>query len=152
MAFLSGLLSFALLLLLAGNIFNIPLLAQCHESMRIAAAVMFLLIGFMHLKAPQKLTYMIAGMLPYAHALVVITGILEIGLGAGLLFAATQYWSAWALIILLILMFPANIRVAVLQLPAPGGLPSKPWYTWSRLLFQPVYIWWIWYAVIAHAG
>jgi uncharacterized membrane protein len=38
----------------------------------------------------------------------------------------------------LVAMFPANIYVAVMELPAPGGLPASPWYTWSRLLFQPV--------------
>jgi uncharacterized membrane protein len=51
--------------------------------------------------------------------------------------------------LLLVAMFPANINVAVNKLPAPGGLPGKPWYTWSRLLFQPVNIVWIWYTVLA---
>lgn len=149
MAFLAGLLSFGLLLALIDYLFNIPLLAHWQDAARIAAAIMFVLIGFMHLRKPQQLTYMIEGMLPYPTALVIFSGVLEILLGAGLLFPATQYWSAWGLIILLVLMFPANIRVAVAGLPAPGGLPAKAWYTWSRLLFQPVYIWWIWWSAIS---
>ncbi|MCW3463847.1 DoxX family protein [Chitinophaga nivalis] len=149
MAFLSGLLSIALLLWGAGHLFHIPLLQQLPDDARIAAAVMFLLIGTFHLVKPKKLTYMIRGMLPFPLALVIGTGILEIVLGAGLLFSGTQYRAGIALVILLVAMFPANIRVAVNQLPPPGGLPAKPWYTWSRLLFQPVYILWILWAIHA---
>ncbi|GAA3937525.1 hypothetical protein GCM10022209_35490 [Chitinophaga oryziterrae] len=101
----------------------------------------------MHILSPRKLTYMIEAWLPYALQLVILSGIGEIILGAGLLFPAMQWYAAWGLTILLILMFPANIYVAVKQLPAPGGLPAKPWYTWSRLAFQPVYIVWIWYSI-----
>jgi uncharacterized membrane protein len=147
MAFFSGLCSIALLLLAIGYIFQIPLLQQLPADARISAAVMFLLIGFTHLLKPRKLTYMIEGMIPYPLLMVLFTGALEILLGAGLLFPATQFYAGWGLMILLVAMFPANIRVAVLNLPAPGGLPSKPWYIWSRLLFQPVYILWIWWAI-----
>ncbi|WP_436484263.1 DoxX family protein [Chitinophaga sp. ARDCPP14] len=147
MAFFSGLCSIALLLLAIGYIFQIPLLQQLPADARISAAVMFLLIGVTHLMKPRKLTYMIEGMIPYPLFMVLFTGALEVLLGAGLLFSATQYYAGWGLMILLVAMFPANIRVAVLNLPAPGGLPSKPWYIWSRLLFQPVYILWIWWAI-----
>jgi uncharacterized membrane protein len=147
MAFFSGLCSIALLLLAIGYIFQVPLLQQLPADARISAAVMFLMIGVTHLLKPRKLTYMIEGMIPYPLFMVLFTGALEILLGAGLLFPATQYYAGWGLMILLVAMFPANIRVAVLKLPAPGGLPSKPWYIWSRLLFQPVYILWIWWAI-----
>jgi uncharacterized membrane protein len=149
MAFFSGLLSIGALLLLTGYVFNIPSLQQLQTDARISASVMFILIGFMHLAKPSKLTYMIEGVLPYSYALVIISGVLEIVLGIGLFFPSTRIYAAWALIVMLVLMFPANINVAVKQLPAPGGLPAKPWYTWSRLAFQPVYIAWIWWAVIA---
>lgn len=149
MAFLSGLLSIGALLLLAGYVFNMPYLQQLQTDARMSAAVMFVLIGFMHIARPDKLTYMISGILPYAHTLVIVSGALEIVLGIGLLFPSTRVYAAWALIVLLVLMFPANINVAVKQLPAPGGLPAQPWYTWSRLVFQPVYIAWIWWAAIA---
>lgn len=143
MAFLSGLLIISLLLLLTGKITDITYLTQWQNDARIAAAIMFIIIGFMHLFKPRKLTYMIEGWLPYAYALVIITGVFEIIGGVGLLFPETRTYAIWCLTILLIAMFPANIRVAVKQLPAPGGLPSKPWYTWSRLLFQPIYILWL---------
>ncbi|ACU59806.1 DoxX family protein [Chitinophaga pinensis] len=147
MAFLSGLLTIGLLLLLTGHLFSITWLQQLHNDAMIAAAVMFVMIGVMHLATPRKLTYMIEGWLPYALELVLISGVLEIVFGIGLLVPAARIYAAWGLILLLIMMFPANIYVAVKQLPAPGGLPAKPWYTWSRLAFQPVYIAWIWWCV-----
>lgn len=143
MAFFSGLLSITLLLLLAGYLSGSSYLLQWQNDARIAAAVMFILIGTMHLMKPRKLTYMIEGWLPYAFALVIITGVFEIIGGVGLLIPATRPYAKWGLIILLVCMFPANIRVAMEHLPAPGGLPSKPWYTWSRLAFQPLYILWL---------
>lgn len=147
MAFLSGLLSVSLLLFLAGWLFNIPLLLRFQNNARIAAAVMFVLIGAMHLVKPGKLSYMIESWLPYATQLVLLSGVLEIILGLGLLFPSSEIYAAWGLMILLVLMFPANIYVAVKQLPPPGGLPAKAWYTWSRLAFQPVYILWVWWSV-----
>jgi uncharacterized membrane protein len=143
MAFFSGLLSITLLLLSGGYVSNNYLLQNWHNDARLAAAIMFIMIGIMHLIKPRKLTYMIEGWLPSAFALIILTGILEIIGGAGLLIPATAAYAKWGLIILLICMFPANIRVAVKHLPAPGGLPSKPWYTWSRLAFQPLYIIWL---------
>lgn len=147
MAFLSGLLTIGLLLLLTGHLFSITWLQQLQNDAMIAAAVMFVLIGIMHLATPRKLTYMIEGWLPYALELVLISGVLEIVFGIGLLVPAVSIYAAWGLILLLIAMFPANIYVAVKQLPAPGGLPAKAWYTWSRLAFQPVYIAWVWWCV-----
>jgi uncharacterized membrane protein len=143
MAFFSGLLSITLLLLLGGYISGNPYLMQWRHDARLAAAIMFIMIGVMHLIKPGKLTYMIEGWLPYALALVIITGIFEIIFGVGLLIPVTREYAKWGLIILLVCMFPANIRVAVEHLPAPGGLPAKPWYTWSRLAFQPLYILWL---------
>ena len=92
---------------------------------------------------------MVPTFMPNARLLVLLSGIAEISLGVGLLFPITQTWAAWGLILLLIAIFPANINVAVHKLPPPGGLPAKPWYVWSRLLFQPVYILWIWYAALS---
>ncbi|HVI48599.1 MAG TPA: DoxX family membrane protein [Chitinophaga sp.] len=147
MAFLSGLCCIGLLMLGIGYVFHIPFLQVLQHDARIAAAVMFMLIGYFHLAKPDKLTYMVEGMLPFPRLLVLGSGVLEILLGAGLLIPGMQQYAATGLIILLVMMFPANIRVAVKKLPAPGGLPASSWYTSSRLLFQPVYILWIWWAV-----
>ena len=123
-------------------------LASHAKKGRIAAAGAFILIGISHLATPEKMVYMVEGWLPYAHEFVVVSGIAEIAGGIGVLLPRFQRWAAWGLILLLVVMFPANINVAVNQLPPPGGLPASPFYVWSRLLFQPVYILWIWWSAL----
>jgi uncharacterized membrane protein len=91
---------------------------------------------------------MIPGFLPYPKALVYISGVMEIVLALLLLIPRYQRWAGWLIIGLLLAVFPANINVALNQLPAPGGLPAEPWYVWSRLAFQPIYIAWVWWAAI----
>ncbi|MBD2754275.1 DoxX family protein [Spirosoma validum] len=148
MAFFFGLLSIGALLYGIGWFTQTPYLLDLHQDALLAATTMFVLIGVSHLRKPEQLTYMVPKFMPNARLLVLLSGVAEIGLGIGLLFLVTRFWAAWGLILLLIAIFPANINVAVNNLPPPGGLPAKPWYVWSRLLFQPVYILWIWYAAL----
>ncbi|MVM30561.1 DoxX family membrane protein [Spirosoma sp. HMF4905] len=149
MAFFLGLLSIGSILYGIGWLTQAPYLLNPHHDALLATTVMFVMIGLTHLRKPEQLTYMIPKFLPNARLLVLLSGVAELVLGIGLLISETRFWSAWGLIILLIVIFPANINVAVNNLPPPGGLPAKPWYVWSRLLFQPVYIIWIWYAALA---
>lgn len=115
---------------------------------RIAFACSFVVVGMMHLISPEKMVYMIDGLLPYPHFLVLASGVAEIIGGMALLLPRYQRMAAYGIIALLVLIFPANINVAINNLPAPGGLPNEPWYVWSRLAFQPVYILWVWWAAL----
>ncbi|MBD2704382.1 hypothetical protein IC229_27325 [Spirosoma sp. BT702] len=148
MAFFLGLVSFGALFYGIGWLTQSPYLLNLHNDALLAATTMFVLIGLSHLRKPEGLMYMIPGFLPNPRLLILLSGVAEIILAIGLLFPATRFLAAWGLIVLLIAIFPANINVAVNNLPPPGGLPAKPWYVWSRLLFQPVYIIWIWYAAL----
>jgi uncharacterized membrane protein len=148
MAFFLGLCSIFALLWLVGVLFGVEIFRDYAFIARWAASLMFLFIGVTHLVKPRALIYMIENFLPYAKELIYFSGVLEILFAVGLLFPATQRLSAWGLILLLIAVFPANINVAIQQLPPPGGLPAKPWYVWSRLAFQPVYIAWIGWAAL----
>lgn len=143
MAFFSGLLSITLLVWLISRLLKKGPFQTFWAAARIAAVIMFIQVGIMHLLKPESFTYMIEGLLPMPKTLIIVSGITEILLGIGLLWSKTRKWAAWLLIVQLIAMFPANINVALNQLPAPGGLPSSPWYVWSRLIFQPIYIYWI---------
>jgi uncharacterized membrane protein len=147
MAFFLGLVSIAALLFGIGWVSQINYLLIGQNDMLIAATAMFVLIGLSHLRKPEMLMYMTPTFLPSPRLLVLLSGVAEILLGIGLVFPATRFWAAWGLICLLIVIFPANINVAVNNLPPPGGLPAKLWYIWSRLFFQPLYILWIVYAV-----
>lgn len=144
MAFFAGLFSVTLLIMLVTRLAGITAFQSFRDAGRLSAAVMFIQVGIMHLTRPEELVYMIEGFIPYPTAIIILTGVTEIVLAMGLLWKRTQKMAGWLLMAQLVAMFPANIYVAVMELPAPGGLPASPWYTWSRLLFQPVFIWWIW--------
>ena len=148
MAFFFGLASIGALLYGIGWLTQSLYLLDFHHDALLATTAMFVLIGLSHLRKPEALMYMIPRFLPNALLLVLLSAMAEISLAIGLLFSETRIWSAWGLILLLIAIFPANINVAMNNLPPPGGLPAKPWYVWSRLLFQPIYILWIWYAAL----
>lgn len=115
---------------------------------RLAFAVSFIAIGVIHLAKPFSLAYMIDGILPNPVIWIYLTGVFEILSAVCLLFPSIQKRTAWIIIAYLVAVLPANINVAINGLPAPGGLPSEPWYVWSRLFFQPIYIAWIYFAAI----
>lgn len=148
MAFFFGLASIATLLYGLGWLTQTPYLSDFSYDALLSTTAMFVLIGLTHLRKPEALMYMIPRFFPNPRLLVLLSGVAEILLAIGLLFSETRTVSAWGLILLLIAIFPANINVAVNNLPPPGGLPAKPWYVWSRLLFQPIYILWIWYSAL----
>ena len=74
----------------------------------------------------------------------IISGIAEIAGGLGLLFPLTRRFAAWGLILLLIAVFPANIYMAVTQLPF-SGIFGKSWLQWLRFAsLQFPIIYWTW--------
>lgn len=148
MAFFAQLLAIWTLLWIISKITEKKQLQSHRFKARLAFATSFVLVGLTHLLFPEKLIYMIDGFLPYAYLLVLVSGVVEIALGILLLVPQYRRLAAWGIIILLLFMFPANVNVAINHLSAPGGLPSAPWYVWSRLLFQPLYIAWVWWAAL----
>lgn len=105
----------------------------------IAAAIMFILVGFSHFSKPEKLLAMIPESWPYRKAMNYISGAAEMLLGIGLLFAETRVPAGWGLIALMVCVFPANISVAIRK-------PNA--YNISRLFFQPIYIAWVYLCCI----
>ncbi len=142
MFFFAGLAFFYLLLWLL-QLLGVEGLATYHAKGSYAAAIMFVVVGVMHFIKPGKIEAMIPPVFKkIARPLNYGSGLLEIVLGMALCFTAWQQQAAWALMVLLVLLFPANIYVAYKK---PG------WYNVSRLFFQPVYIGWIWLFVL-HPG
>jgi uncharacterized membrane protein len=81
--------------------------------------------------------------LPWHEALVVLSGLAEMALGALLLIPRTSRWGAWGLVVLLIAVFPANFQMAL----HPETFPEfNPISLWARLPLQLVLIAWAsWY-------
>ncbi|QIS05428.1 hypothetical protein F5X71_26720 [Nocardia brasiliensis] len=87
-------------------------------------AAMFLLTASAHFLSPRReaLIAMVPPRLPGAPALVTLTGVLEVLGAVGLLIPATAALAAAALIAMMVLMFPANIRAA----KAGNGIKTMP--------------------------
>lgn len=96
--------------------------------------------GINHFWHPAFYTKMIEGFLPYPVLLVQISGVAEMLCGLGLLFPATRKIAAWAVIALLVAVFPANINMALhyqdWQMSAAG--------LYARLPVQLLLLWLAW--------
>ena len=68
------------------------------------------------------------------------TGAIELGLAAALVATRAPARRAVAIVVAayLVLVFPANLYVAVAEIPV---YPS-PWMAWARLPLQPLFIAW----------
>ena len=98
-------------------------------SLRLALAGMFLLTASAHWgKRRPDLIRMVPKQFPNAALLVTLTGLLELVGGIGLLIAPTAPYAAIGLLLLLLAVFPANVRGAREHLtiggsPVPALLP-----------------------------
>jgi uncharacterized membrane protein len=111
-------------------------------------ALFFIVAGVNHFLAPEIYLGMMPAWLPFKDAANLISGIAEIAGGIGLLLPRFRRPAAWGLIALLVAIFPANIQVA-LQGNMPGLENAPPALLWLRLLFQPVFIAWVWWTGLA---
>lgn len=85
-----------------------------HPALRVGLAVMFLLTAFAHFypKLRADLIAMVPPALPRPDLLVTLTGILELAGAVGVLIPATARLAAICLIVLMVVMFPANVSAA----------------------------------------
>ena len=81
-------------------------------ALRILFGFFFVVAGVTHFTNQAFFTSIVPPYLPWPVALVVLSGLAEIGLGGALLVRRTSQWAAWGLIALLIAVFPANLHMA----------------------------------------
>ncbi|WP_278263619.1 DoxX family protein [Nocardia sp. AG03] len=94
------------------------------HTIALGLAAMFTLTATAHFQQPRRdaLIAMVPPRLPNAPTLVTLTGILELAGALGLLIPATAPLAAACLFVLLLAMFPANIRAARADL----GITTMP--------------------------
>ena len=109
-------------------------------------ALLFVGAGVMHFVRPEPFVRIVPRVLPAPEALVFWSGVFEILGGIGLLVPALRVWAGWGLIALLVVVFPANVNMAL----HPEWFPKVPvWALWARLPLQAVLIAWVWWATVA---
>jgi uncharacterized membrane protein len=101
--------------------------------------------GTAHFLRPDYYLPMMPPYLPWHAELVFLSGVAELLCGIGLLIPATRKYAAWATIALLIAVFPANIHVAVNNVPVFGATEGAGPAGYIRLPFQLVLIAWAWW-------
>jgi uncharacterized membrane protein len=103
-------------------------------------AALFVAAGIAHWVRPGVYLKIMPPYLPWPRALVYVSGVAEIALGALLLVPRTTHLAAWGLIALLIAVFPANVHMAL----HPELYPRiSPVLLWLRLPLQGVLIAWV---------
>lgn len=109
-----------------------------HSSLQGAVAVMMLLTASAHWGAKRPdLIRMVPPIFPKPGWIVTATGLLEIAGAIGILFPATSQAASVGLAVLLVAMFPANVRAAREHLTIGGRpVPKLP----LRIVLQVVFL------------
>ena len=108
-------------------------------------AAFYVVGGIQHFRVPDFYIPMMPPYLPWHAQLVFLSGVAEVLCGIGVLIPATRKYAAWATIALLIAVFPANIHVAVNNVPVFGATEGAGALGYLRLPFQLVLIAWAWW-------
>jgi len=101
-----------------------------------------IIAGSSHLLHPAPFVAIVPSFLPAPSVLVAVSGVCEILGGLGLLIPPFERAAAWGLVALFIAVFPANINMAVNNLPF-GNFHSSL-LAWVRLPLQFLLIAWAW--------
>ncbi len=121
---------------------------------RIALAFLVLLFvgsGFLHFVRPAPFVAIVPSYLPAPRALVFISGAFEILGGVGLLVPRLRRLAGLGLIVLLLAIYPANINMALNDLPF--GQVRLPWWGHAiRLPLQFFFIWMTWWVSQSQAA
>ncbi len=108
-------------------------------------AVFYVAAGAMHFVRPEVYRPMMPPYLPGHDALIFLSGVAEVGLGIAVLVAPLRRFAAWGIIAMLIAIFPANLHIALYNVPLFGNPEGAGALNWVRLPLQGVLILWAWW-------
>lgn len=108
--------------------------------------------GVLHLVRPDYYRPMMPPYLPAHGFLIWLSGVGELVLGLLVIDPVVRAYAAWGLIALLIAVFPANIHIALHNVPVFGASEGAGAFNWVRLPFQAVFIAWAWWYTLPEAG
>ena len=116
-----------------------------HLAGRIAMACMLTFTAIGHFVFAKGMAAMIPSIIPYKMQLILLTGVMEVLFGVGLLFPKTKLLASWVIIVFFILLLPANIRAAINNINYQTGELDGPglMYLWFRVPLQILFIIWV---------
>lgn len=103
--------------------------------------------GVLHFVRPDPFARIVPGWLPAPRLLVAVSGAALLAGAAGLYLPATRRAAGWGVLLLLALVFPANVEM--LRAAHAAHAPAA----WQgvlalRLPLQPLLAWWVWRAAL----
>jgi uncharacterized membrane protein len=111
----------------------------------VVMAAFYAFAGVNHFVNPAFYLPIMPPYLPWHEELVFLSGVAEIVVAVGLLIPATRVAAAWATIALLVAVFPANLHMALADVPVGDPPESAGALRWVRLPLQGVLIAWAWW-------
>ncbi|SDH03529.1 DoxX family protein [Mucilaginibacter sp. P25] len=113
----------------------------------IAMMLMLWFTSLGHFMFTKGMVMMMPAFIPFKGALVYLTGIMEIVLGALLVVNATRHIAGIILLVLFVVMLPANINAAMKHVDLEKATydGSGTGYLWFRIPLQILFIAWILY-------
>ena len=112
---------------------------------RALIVIFYIVAGLNHFRDPDFYIPLIPDYFPFPTAINVISGIIEILLGIGLIFSRTRTISAYLIILMLISFIPSHVYFIQIGSCIEGGLCVPEWVGWVRLIIiHPLLIWWAW--------
>lgn len=108
-------------------------------------AAFYVMAGLNHFVRPDVYFPMMPSYLPAHRELIMLSGIAEVGLGIAVLVPMLRQWAAWGLVALLIAVFPANLHIAMHDVPLFGRSQGFGIWNWARLPLQALLIAWAWW-------
>jgi uncharacterized membrane protein len=107
----------------------------------IGPAALFLASGTLHFAKPEMFRSIVPPQLGHEADLVAISGAAEIAGALGLLYGPSRRPAAYALIALLIAVWPANWYMAITAERYAALAPA--WVLWARVPMQVPLMWWV---------
>ncbi|MEO8602601.1 MAG: DoxX family protein [bacterium] len=108
-------------------------------------AAFYIVAGVMHFLHPEFYRPMMPPYLPWHGFLIFLSGLAEFGLGIAVLFPSVRPLAAWGLILMLIAIFPANLHIALHNVPVFNNTEGAGILNWVRLPLQGLLILWAWW-------
>jgi uncharacterized membrane protein len=108
-------------------------------------AAFYVVAGVLHFVATDAYLPLMPPWLPAHRALILLSGVAEVALGLLVLVPATRRLAAWGIVLLLLAVFPANLHVAIHDVPLFGATEGLGIWNWVRLPFQAVLMLWAWW-------
>ena len=117
---------------------------------RMAMSVMLVFSAIGHFAFSKGMSLMVPGFIPFKREVVYLTGMIEILFAIGLFFPAYRVLTAWALIVFLILVLPANIYASIKRVDYQKATFNGNGisYLWFRIPLQILFIAWTYLSCI----